>query len=253
MSVPAQSAPPGEHPLAPMLRKLEGWAPLTESDREAILALPHSLRTIEAARYVVREGDVSTHACLLRSGFAYRHKLVGDGSRQIVAIHMRGDLVDLQNSLLRLADHSVQALTQIDVALVPRAAIQALVSSHPGAAWAMWLDTLVDGSIFREWLANVGRRDARARTAHLLCEFALRQEAAGLGERGAYELPMTQEQLADTLGLTPVHVNRTLKSLESDGLIERHRRAVTIGSWEQLRDVGDFNPAYLHLELAGAG
>ena len=242
-----------EHPLAPMLRKLEGWAEIGADDRAAVLALPHTLRTLEAGRYVVREGDLTANSCLLRSGFAYRHKMVGDGSRQIVAIHMRGDLVDLQNSLLRLADHSVQALTQIDVALVPRAAIQALVSSHPGAAWAMWLDTLVDGSIFREWLANVGRRDARARTAHLLCEFALRQEAAGLGQRGAYELPMTQEQLADTLGLTPVHVNRTLKSLESDGLIERHRRAVTIGSWEQLRDVGDFNPAYLHLELAGAG
>lgn len=85
----------------------------------------------------------------------------------------------------------------------------------------MWLDTLVDGSIFREWVTNVGRRDARTRIAHLLCEFSLRLKLAGLGEQGAYELPMSQEQVADATGLTPVHVNRTIKGLENDGLIER--------------------------------
>ncbi|HEX8257922.1 MAG TPA: Crp/Fnr family transcriptional regulator [Allosphingosinicella sp.] len=240
-------------PLQPMLDKLERHVRFQEEDRAAMLALPHTLRTVEPSKYIVREGDRAENACLLRSGFAFRHKTVGDGGRQIVAIHMKGDLVDLQNSLLRTADHSVQALTEAEIALIPRRAIVELCARNAIVAQAMWLDTLVDGSVFREWIANVGRRDARSRTAHVLCEFAIRQESAGLGERGEYELPMTQEQLADVLGLTPVHVNRTLKSLEADGLISRNKRSVTIGSWENLRAAGDFSPAYLHLELIEDG
>ena len=112
----------------------------------------------------------------------------------------------------------------------------------------MWYETLVEASIFREWTLNVGRRDARSRMAHLLCEFALRLEMAGLGERDGYNLPMTQEQLADTLTLTAVHVNRTLMSLGEEGMIARTQRSVQILDWERLMEIGDFDPAYLHLE-----
>ena len=113
----------------------------------------------------------------------------------------------------------------------------------------MWLDTLVDALIFREWIANVGRRDARTRVAHLLCEFSLRLKVAGLGEHTDYELPFTQEQLADATGLTPVHINRTLKGLEADRLIERRSpRSITIGDWKKLAETGDFNSTYLHLQ-----
>jgi CRP-like cAMP-binding protein len=112
----------------------------------------------------------------------------------------------------------------------------------------MWIDTLVDASIFREWIANVGRRDARTRIAHVLCEFALRLKLAGLGEQTGYQLPMTQEQLGDVTGLTSVHVNRTLKSLEAEGLIERiSPRSITIGDWKKLAHAGDFDSNYLHL------
>ena len=112
----------------------------------------------------------------------------------------------------------------------------------------MWLDTLVDGSIFREWIANVGRRDARTRIAHILCEFGLRLKHAGLGEETGYTLPMTQEQLGDATGLTSVHINRTLKSLEAERLIERiSPRSITIGDWKKLAEVGDFDSHYLHL------
>ena len=112
---------------------------------------------------------------------------------------------------------------------------------------AMWKDTLVDGSIFREWIANVGRRDASTRLAHVLCEFALRLKLAGLGEQTSYELPMTQDQLADAVGLTAVHVNRTLQSLERQKLISRTQRSVSIGDWQRLADAGDFDATYLHL------
>jgi CRP-like cAMP-binding protein len=111
----------------------------------------------------------------------------------------------------------------------------------------MLYHTHIDAYIFREWTLNVGRRDARTRTAHLLCEFALRLVAVGLGERCHYELPMTQEQLADALGLTSVHTNRTLKNLTEGGLITRTHRSVRINDWSALMAVGDFDPAYLHL------
>jgi CRP-like cAMP-binding protein len=182
------------------------------------------------------------------SGLAIRHKFVAGGARQIVAIHMKGDMVDLQNSFLGVADHSVQVLTASEVAFVPSEAVKALAFTRPRVGMAMWFDTLVDGSIFREWIANVGRRDAQMRMAHLLCEFSLRLKLAGLGEETHYELPMTQEQLADTTGMTPVHVNRTLKSLEAQGLITRSStRSVTIDDWQRLAEAGDFDSNYLHL------
>src|SRR5688572_8899738 len=234
-------------PLMPMLRKLEYWGALSASDHGALLALPYTLRTIEPRHHVVREGDVATHTCVLRSGFAFRHKIVGSGGRQILSIHMKGDMIDLQNSLLGFADHSVQALTVAEVALIPREAIIKLAFDRPAIGIALWKDTLVDGSIFREWVANVGRRDARTRLSHLLCEFALRLEAAGEGDLTRWELPMTQEHLGDCTGLTSVHINRTLKGLEGDQLISRSSRSVTIEDWKALAQAGDFESAYLHL------
>ena len=237
-------------PLVPMLRKLQLWTPLDESDQAAVLSLPCTVRKLRAHEFVVREDDKPRHACLLISGFAYRHKIAGNGGRQIFSIHMKGDVVDLHNSLLRRADHNVQAMTDIEAAFIPVSAIDGIVVSHPAVGKAIWYETLVDASIFREWTLNVGRRDARTRTAHMLCEFALRLKVAGLGERMNYELPMTQDQLADALGLTSVHVNRTLRSLEIDGFIARSQRSVQIVDFQQLSRIGDFDARYLHLEQA---
>ncbi len=241
------STPPPET-LLPMFRKLSLWMRLDDEDKGAVLSLPHTVKRVGAQQYIVRDGEKPIHSCLLLGGFAYRHKVTGEGGRQIMSIHMKGDVVDLQNSLLRRSDHNVQALTNIEVAFIPVEAVQALAFSRPQVGKAMWYETLVDASIFREWTLNVGRRNATARTAHMLCEFAMRLEMAGLGEQCAYELPMTQEQLADALGLTPVHVNRTLMTLAADGLIERTKRSVKIGDWKKLTKVGDFDSNYLHLD-----
>jgi CRP-like cAMP-binding protein len=231
-----------------MVRKLAYRVKLDIADREAILALPFHVKMIERSHYIVREHETATHSCLMLSGYSIRTKLTGAGGRQIVAIHMKGELVDLQNSLLETADHSVQALTTCKVAYIPRDAILKLAAERPKVGRAMWIDTLVDGSIFREWIMNVGRRDAPTRIAHLLCEFSLRLKLAGLGQDNHYELPITQEQLGDATGLTPVHVNRTLKALEADGLIDRSSpRVIHIADWRKLADAGDFDSNYLHL------
>jgi CRP-like cAMP-binding protein len=234
-----------------VVRKLEGHSPLEEADRAAIRALPHVSRTVDPATYLVREGDRTEYCGLLLSGFVYRHKLTGNGQRQILSIHMPGEMLDLHNIFLDIADHNIQALSRAVVAMVPRQAIHALAENFPNVGRAMWTDTLIDASIFREWVMNVGRRDSITRIAHLLCEFALRLEAAGLGNHQQYELPMTQEQLADAVGLTPVHVNRILKELGQRGLIIRDKRAITIEDWRKLRDVADFSSRYLHLDQGG--
>jgi len=240
---------PDRSTLEPMVRKLEYRGDFSAADRAALLSLPHVVRTFENHHYVVRERDRATHSCLMLSGFSVRHKIVAGGLRQILAIHMKGEMVDLQNSLLGMADHSVQMLTRGEVAMIPRDEIVRLAFERPSVGKAMWIDTLVDASIHREWIANIGRRNARTRIAHVLCEFALRLKHAGLDSDTGYDLPMTQEQLGDATGLTSVHINRTLKSLERDGLIERlSPRSITIGDWRKLAEAGDFDSGYLHMK-----
>jgi CRP-like cAMP-binding protein len=234
-----------------MLRKLRLWADLDPADERLLLDLPREFVTVAKHRALIIEGDTVTHCWVLLSGFCIRYKIVGDGGRQILSIHMAGDLVDLQNALLGVADHGVQALTDCRAAKIPINAIRRLTDTHPHIKDALWFDTLVDGSIHREWVANVGRRDARKRIAHLLCEFALKLEAIHAGEQLDYELPMTQEQLADATGLTPVHVNRVLQALTKDGLIDRATaKSIVIGDWKRLAAAGDFDRAYLHLDSA---
>jgi CRP-like cAMP-binding protein len=237
-----------EHVLAPMVRKFSLREELSEADCNAILALPFTRRRLEAGQYLVWDGDKPQNTCLLLSGFSYRHKHAGSGGRQILSFHMKGDLVDLQNSLLGTADHNVQMLTAGEVAMIPVDAIRELAFSHPDVGMAMWYESLVESSIFREWVLNIGRRDARTRIAHLLCEFALLLERAELGGTSTYELPITQEQLADAVALTSVHVNRTLMKLEQDGLITRTKRVISIVDWKALVKVADFEARYLHLE-----
>jgi CRP-like cAMP-binding protein len=144
-----------------MVDKLQLWLPLDDAQKAAVLALPHKVRNLSAQEFIVRDGDRPSHSCLLLSGFAIRHKIAGNGGRQIFSIHMRGDVVDLHNAILRRADHSIQTLTASEVAMIPITAIRDLVAAHPQVGQAMWYETLVDSAIFREWTLNVGRRDAR--------------------------------------------------------------------------------------------
>lgn len=236
------------HPvLHRMVRKLERRAPLSDSDREALSSLKFRHKTYEPSNYLIREGMHAEESTLILEGFAYRQKLTQQGSRQIVSVHMAGDFVDLENSLLKVADHNVQALTRCEVAAIPVRDIIALIDSNPRIGRALWIDTLIDASIYREWITNVGRRPAKQRLAHLLCEFAARLRVAGLGSEQGYRLPMTQEQLGDATGLTSVHVNRSLRALDAENLIVRKRQHVEIPDWERLRRASDFSELYLHL------
>jgi CRP-like cAMP-binding protein len=232
-----------------LVRKLESHTRLDDEDRAAVLALPFTRRIYEAPAYVLREGEPPRKDCsFVLSGLAFRQKLAATGARQIVSIHMAGDFLDVQHLFLDRADHSIQALSRLETAEIDRMALQNLVLHHPAIGKAMWIDALIDASIFREWILNVGRRDARARVAHLLCEVSIRMEAAGLTTGSDYELPLTQEQLGDAVGLTSVHVNRTLRVLAEQGLIRRDRRHVRFDDLKRLRAAADFSALYLHLD-----
>lgn len=229
-----------------LTRKLDRLGNLSDADRSAILGLPVTIEHAPSNQYLVREGDPVGDCFLILEGFVCRHKLASNGGRQIVSFHMTGDVVDLQHLLFAKADHNVQSITSIKYARTPAKALRQLSQQSPAIAEALWRDTLIDASIFREWVLNVGRRDAKSRIAHMLCEFAIRREAAGLGSPERFDLPMSQEQIADATGLTSVHVNRMLRALGEDGVIARDKREVHITDWGRLRRIADFNPMYLH-------
>jgi CRP-like cAMP-binding protein len=231
--------------LIPALVKLDQHATLTEADRSAFLDLPVRCQTFKAGGYVARQGERVRSVGVVLSGFAYGSKVTSNGARQIISVHMPGDLISVQHAAFRKATSSIQMMTPGDVALISADDLDALVAERPDVQRAVWLSTLVDGSIASEWVVNVGRRDARSRIAHLLCEFATRLKAVRSDREIAYEFPMTQEQVGDATGLTSVHVNRTLQDLRRNGLIRHDNRTVTIADWKALTAVGDFQAEYL--------
>ena len=230
-----------------LTRRLQRNAELTPAEIACVNGFDYVTRGFEAGHYLLREGDRPTRCSFLLRGFVYRHKIVGNGGRQIVAIHLPGDFIDVQQMLLDHADHNVQALTAGTLLSVSTEELTDAARVCTGISLALSHQNLIEASILREWLTNTNRRDARSRMAHLLCELAMRSEAAGMGSRETFELPMTQEQLGDTLGLTAVHVNRTLKTLSAEGVIVRDKRSLGIADWSELCAIGDFSTGYLHL------
>lgn len=186
--------------LALLVRKLNNHVVLSDQDQKTLLGLPYTVRDLSASSYIIREGDVPGPSAILLNGFAYRQKLTDHGNRQIISFHLPGDALDMQHLFLDRADHSVQALTPVRLAMIPRAALRNVAMKSPTIANAFAISNMIEASIFREWLLNVGRRDARQRVAHLLCEIAARLDGQELAADYGYELPMTQEQLADATG-----------------------------------------------------
>lgn len=232
--------------LLPLFKKLNQLHPLSVTERSAVLGLQPRLEIALPRKVLVREGTTPFECCILLEGYAFRDKMTDTGARQIVSFHIPGDLLDIQHLHLSAADHSVETLTEARIAWVSVGELKRIAEAHPAINVALWRDALIDASIFREWVLNVGRRDAKARIAHMLCEFAVRRAAAGLGDPEGCPIPMTQEQIADATGLTTVHVNRSLRALREDGALNGDGGKFTITSWARLQDLAGFDPAYLH-------
>jgi CRP-like cAMP-binding protein len=233
--------------LAAMIRKLERSSVLDQDDIDAMLAMPWRDELVRGGAYLIREGARVAECCVLVSGYAFRSKLTRDGQRQIVSFNIPGDVLDLQHLLLADADHNVEVITDAAVSWVATEALREIALRRDNIGRALWRDSLIDASIFREWILNVGQRDGRVRIAHMLCEFAYRRAAAGLGRADEFDLPMTQEQIADATGMTPIHVNRMLAALRTEGVISSVNRRVEIKDWAQMQRIAEFDPAYLHM------
>jgi CRP-like cAMP-binding protein len=229
-----------------LIRKLRNFGPLSDQDKQILSNLIVDTQDVPAREDIVREGDQPTHSCVLLEGFACRYKMTADGQRQILAFQFPGDISDLYSFVLKVMDHSIGALTDCHLGIIPHAKLQDVTANHPHLTRLLWRDTLADSSKFREWMVGIGRRSAQARIAHLLCEMLIRCKAVGLCEGYSYELPVTQSDLADCLGMSLVHINRILQRLRAEGLIALADGTVTIQDWQRLSELAGFDASYMH-------
>ncbi len=231
----------------PFIRKLESFGTLSDDDRAVLSSISAQPRVVAARTELVREGCKPDGVILVLEGMAYRYKLRANGGRQIMAYLVPGDLGDLDAPLLSAMDHTITTFSTCRVVRIPSETMAQVLENHPQIARALRMSTLVDEATLREWLLNIGRRSAPERLAHLFCELLLRLQAVGFAHENGYDLPLTQRDLADTTGLTDVHVNRSLRNLKEQGLIELKGKRLTILDLPRLRALAEFKSDYLHL------
>jgi len=234
------------HPGDLLVRRLTIGTPLSANDIAAIERLPLTTKELPAQAAIVREGERPSQCCLLVDGFACRSKVTDLGKRQILSIHIPGDIPDLQTLHLRVMDHDLTTLSPCTVGFIAHDVLRTVTREQPLIAEALWRETLIDAAVFREWIVNVGRRPADSRMAHFIAEVGKRLEAIGLATAEQYELPMTQIDIADALGLSPVHVNRVIQELRRGGVLELRKHSVSIRDLPRLMELADFDDLYLH-------
>lgn len=233
--------------LNPFVRKLEGFAPLSDADRTMLERICAESRVFGPRVDLIHEGDPPDGVLLVMEGMVCRHKLRMTGQRQIVAYLLPGDLGDLDAALLKKMDHSITTLSTCRVVRIPTDVLESMVEASPAIAHSLRMSILVDEATLREWLVNVGCRSAVERIAHLFCELLVRFRAVGLAEGDSYALPLTQMDLAHTTGMSNVHVNRSLQELRRNGLLEFKGGRLTILNLPRLRTIAEFKTNYLHL------
>lgn len=235
--------------LHPYLARLTSRSVLTDEEQQAVLNLPGHAEQVQPNHDFVPLGDVEDHVSLIVAGIVGRFDQSSDGARQITAMHIAGDVCNLHSVVQPLATSALQALSVATILRIPHVAIRAAAAHYPALAEALWRDCTVDAAILAEWVVNVGRRDAKTRIAHLLCEMASRLDASKGANDFVFDFPVTQTQLAEATALTAVHVNRTLQSLRADGLVEWHQRIIRVPQWNQLMERAEFDDAYLQTRV----
>jgi CRP-like cAMP-binding protein len=228
--------------------RLASRSALIEEERSAVLTLNGQVRQVAAHVDFVRQGEHVDHSCLVVDGLVGRFGQNREGARQITCLHIPGDMADLPSVVSPKSGWGLAALTSTTVLRIAHNDLRRIAARHSGVAEAFWRDCVADGSIFSEWVVNVGRRDALARLAHVFCEMAIRCERAGQGDGRSFALPITQADLGDATGLTSVHVNRTLRELRTQGILTAKAGKVTIHDWDQLVSIGDFDDAFMLLD-----
>jgi CRP-like cAMP-binding protein len=228
-------------------QKLEGYEALTDQDRRALNGLVPRVRQVGPRIDLIREGEAPENVHLILDGFACRYKVLPDGQRQIMAYLIPGDFCDLNVFILDQMDHNIGTISQCQVVDIPRRAIDDITAQYPNITRAFWWCALVDEAVLREWLVNIGGRPPNQRIAHIMCELLMRLEAVGQVVNNSFPFPFTQNDLADSMGLSNVHVNRTIRELKALDLIALKQRVLTIHNADRLKAYCKFTPNYLHL------
>ncbi len=234
--------------LDALVRKLETRSRLSADDIKILLSLPISIRRYEARRDIILEGRHNNLCCIVLEGLLCRYKVVRDGGRQILSLHMPGDIPDLQSIHIDTMDHTVGTLSPALVGFIPHVAIKHTLQQSYAISKAFWLEVLVEASILRGWTVSIGKRSAPARIAHFLCEYVTRMKAIGLSDGVTCGLPLNQPEMGDVLGLSTVHTNKKLRELKRERLVEVRANQIRILDWGGLCQRADFDPNYLHLK-----
>lgn len=235
--------------LAPLLLKLARRDHTLSAEEAAVLrASVSELQEFGPDEDVVREQERVNASNLLVEGWTSRYITLADGRRQIVALHVPGDFVDLQSFPLKRMDHSVGTLTRCRLASVPHQTLLEITESHPHLTRLLWLSTLIDSAILRQWLVSSGQRSALEQVAHLLCELHSRLKVVGLADDGGFVLPLNQIELGQAMGISAVHANRVVQELRAQGLVRWQGQRIEVLDSAKLQDLAQFDATYLQLE-----
>jgi CRP-like cAMP-binding protein len=238
--------------LNPLLRKLGHYTRLARQEQAVLSSLAGArLRQFGPREDILGEGERPEFMYLILQGWACRYKMLEDGRRQIIAFFLPGDVCDLNIFVLRHMDHSIGTITPVSVGEIPRNGFDEMVAAYPRVHQALWWESHVTSAIQREWVVNVGQRDAAERMAHLFCEIFHRLRAVGFTDGNSCEMPLTQGELGEATGLSAVHVNRTLQDMRAANLIVLRGKTLSIPDLEALERSAMFDPGYLHLEHEG--
>ena len=230
----------------PLARKLSHFAKLSLADQGVLDELVSEEETFRAHVDIVSEGMPPRSVFMVTEGMAVRYRALPDGGRQIMTFLIPGDLCDFHGFLLRRMDHSIASLNNVRIAPISRERLMDAFK-HPRISAALWWSSMQEEAMLRERIVSLGRRDARARIAYLLCELLWRHAAIGLADGGRFRFPLTQTELGDTLGISPVHVNRILKEYRARGLIAMQSRVLHLIDVEGLQGIAEFDEGYLQL------
>jgi CRP-like cAMP-binding protein len=220
---------------------------LSPEERALLLTLPRRTCSFRRGQMIVEEQSRPTESCLITGGFAARVSRLSNGNQQITALHIPGDFVDLHAFLLKVLDHGIVAISDCHVAFIPHREILILIENSPHLGRLLWLSTVIDGAIQRAWITSLGRRSSIERLAHLICEIYERLKAADLAADHVFEFPAIQAELSDMLGISAVHVNRSMQELRRTGLVSWGGGRVRIHDHDKLVEFADFDPTYLNL------
>lgn len=233
--------------LESLFLKLQQRDVLAEHEKTLLSSTITGVKRFATRQDMVTEGSRPSTSTLLTEGFAARYKLTADGGRQITAIHVPGDFVDLHGFLLKQMDHGIMALSGCTVASADHSALRNITETAPHLTRLLWLDTLVDGAIHRNWIVAMGRRSRASHLAHLVCELYVRLQVVQKTDRESFYFPLSQVEMADVLGISPVHMNRVFHQLRRENVMDWSDQTISIHDWPKLQAIAEFDSGYLVL------